>query len=125
MKGYLWVLGLTAGLVLLSAESAYGQCRAGGQARSAQTATATAAGTSAVGTGQVLTGPGSLYYDLMMQQQMQQAFAQQQQAIAMEKAAKAQAKYEQRLANAQKRRAAAATKLELERARRSMALAKQ
>ena len=114
MKSYLWVLGLTASLVLFSAGSALGQCRAGGggQAASTGTAAVSASGASAVGTGQLLTGPGSWYSDVMMQQQLQQAIAQQQYAMAVAKAQKAQAKYEVRLANAQKRRAEAGYKLE-------------
>lgn len=126
VKSYLWVLGLTASVVLLSAGSACGQCRAGrGQAASTGTAAVSASGSSAVGSGQLLTSPGSLYYDVMMQQQMQQALARQQQAIAMQRAQKAQANFEKRLANAEKHRAQAAYKREVERAARSNSLASQ
>jgi len=76
-----------------------------------------------VTSGQLLTSPGSLYYDMLMQQQMQQAIAQRQYAMAVARAQKAQAKHEIRLANAQKRRAEAASRSEIEKARRATALA--
>ena len=125
MKSHLWVWGIAVSLVLLSSGSVFGQCRGGGGQGASRATAAVAAGGASVGTGQLLTGPGSLYFDVMMQQQLQQAIAQQQYAIAVAKAEKAQAKYEVRLANAQKRRAEAAYKLEADRARRSTALARQ
>ena len=72
MKSYLWVLGLTAGLVLLSAGSTLGQCRAGGGGQS-RTANVAASGSPVVGTGQMLTGPGSWQYEVMMQFDIREA----------------------------------------------------
>ena len=130
MRTFVLILGL-AGLAFVPAVS-FGQCRGGGggtgttAAASSRTVGGNVSGTgSTLASGQLLTGPGSWHYDVMMQQQLEQTMAQQQYAIAMEQAAKAQAKFEQRLANAQKRRTEAAYKLEIDRARRSTALAKQ
>ena len=130
MRICLLILGLAGGLAMVPSVS-FGQCRGGvGGATAARGATSTGSGNVALpagasGSGQLLTGPGSWYYDVMMQQQLQQAMAQQQYAMAVAKAEKAQAKYEVRLANAQKRRAEAAYKLEADRARRSTQLARQ
>lgn len=125
MKSYLWILGVAASLALLSGGSAFGQCRGGGGQRASQATAAVTTGGTSVGTAQLLTGPGSWQYDVLMQQQLQQALARQQQAIALQKAKKAQAKFEKRLANAQKHRAEAAYKREVEIAKRSNALASQ
>jgi len=125
VKSHLWFWGIAVGLVLLSSGSAFGQCRGGGGQGASRATAAVSAGGASVGTGQILTGPGSLYYDMVMQQQQQQAMAQQQYAMAVAKAEKAQVKYEVRLANAQKRRAEAAYKLEADRARRSSQLARR
>lgn len=123
MKSYIWILGFAVGLALLSSGQAFGQCRGGGGQGGSRGNAVVSAGGASVGTGQLLTSPGSLYHDVMMQQQLQQAIARQQYAMAVAKAQKAQAKFEARLANAQKHRAEAAYKLEADRARRSTALA--
>jgi hypothetical protein len=125
MKRYLVILGIGAALALLP-QAAFAQCRGGGgQATAASGAVAMPTGSGVVTSGQLLTSPGSLYYDMLLQQQMQQAIAQRQYAMAVAKAQKAQAKYEVRLANAQKHRSEAAYKQEIDRARRSTALAKR
>ena len=124
MKSFLRILGIAAGLMLLSSGSALGQCAArGGQAASAAGSTAAVSGGAILGSGQILTSPGSWHYDVLMQQQMQAAMARQQQLIAIQKAAKSQASLERRLANAQKHRAQAAYKREVEITRRSQSLA--
>lgn len=129
MKTGILFAGLVAGFLVLPAIS-YGQCQARGASSGSTGTTASVAlprgnGTSVVTSGQLLTSPGSLYHDMLMQQQVQQAIAQQQYMLAAQKAAKAKAKFEVRLANAQKRRSEAAYKLEIDRAKRSTALAKQ
>lgn len=125
MKSHIWIVGFAVSLALLSSGQAIGQCRGGGGQGGSRGNAVVSAGGASVGTGQLLTSPGSLYHDVMMQQQMQQAAARQQYAMAVAKAQKAKAKYEARLANAQKHRAEAANKLEADRVRRSTALAKQ
>ena len=127
MKKYLVMFGLVVGLALLP-QVCLAQCRGGGGQSAAVASSGSVAlprGSGVVTSGQLLTSPGSLYYDMLVQQQMQQAIAQQQYAMAVAKAQKAQAKYEVRLANAQKRRSEAAYKQEIDRARRSTALARQ
>jgi hypothetical protein len=127
VKTFVLILGF-ASLAFVPVVS-YGQCRGGGTGAagaSSGTGTGTTTGTGGtVASGQLLTGPGSWYHDVMMQQQLQQAMARQQYAMAVAKAQKAQAKYEVRLANAQKRRSEAAYKLEADRARRSLMLAQR
>lgn len=129
MRICLLILGLAAGLAMVPS-AAFGQCRGGGGGATVAAGANGGSGNVVLpagvsGSGQLLTGPGSWYYDVMMQQQLQQALARQQYAVAVAKAEKAQAKYEVRLANAQKRRAEAASKLEADRARRSTQLARQ
>ena len=54
----------------------FGQCRGGGASvgTASGNATVSSGGSNrVVASGQLLTSPGSLYYDVMMQQQMQQA----------------------------------------------------
>lgn len=122
MKMFLALVVLVAALVALPASNAWGQCRAGGSGQGGGGAAQTALGSGGgVSTGQLLTGPGSWAYDVMLQQQAQAAYRQQQQAIAYAKAQKKQEKFARRLAAAEKHRAEALYKREFDRQARSLA----
>jgi hypothetical protein len=102
--------------------SAFGQCRGGGGGgQTAAVAATSGSGTTTVASGQLLTSPGSWAYDMMLQQQMQQAFQRRQFALAVQKAQEKQAKLAKRMANAQKHRAEQAYQREMDRQRRSLA----
>jgi len=89
-------------VVVLCAEGAWGQgCQSGGGGGGTTASTSVTAGGS---TGRILTGPGSLAYQLMVGQQVQAAYAQRQAIAAAQKAAKDQAYKEKAQAVARERR---------------------
>lgn len=99
-----------AGIALLllagiGAGEVFGQCAAGGGGGGMTGGTG---GTSVIVPtgGQLLTGPGSWAYDVIVQERMQRAYQQALYAQAVQQALADQAKKARRLANAQKRRAA-------------------
>jgi hypothetical protein len=99
-----------AGIALLllagiGAGEVFGQCAAGGGGGGTTGGTG---GTSVIVPtgGQLLTGPGSWAYDVIVQERMQRAYQQALYAQAVQQALADQAKKARRLANAQKRRAA-------------------
>jgi len=87
--GILFLAGVLAGNIALT-QSAFGQCRGGtvqgtGNAGTTGTTTSVLAGTSGLNGGaRLLTGPGSLAYDMMLQQAFMQQMAQRQTMLAMQ-----------------------------------------
>jgi hypothetical protein len=75
------LLGMTG---FLLAGTAYGQCRGGG-GQTPMSASVASQGRATSAGGQLLTGPGSLSYDMMAAQMMRQQFAQRQMMLAMQK----------------------------------------
>jgi hypothetical protein len=92
-------------LVVLCAEGAQGQGCQGGGGGGSTTATASTGGvTTSASSGRLLTGPGSLAYQLMLGQQIQAAYARRQAIAAAQKAAKDKARKEKSQAVARERR---------------------
>jgi hypothetical protein len=106
MRSISVLLCALAGMLVFS--PAYGQCRGGGASATAGTSAGgvSAGGLVATGGGSaLLTGPGSLAYDMMMAQAIQRQLAQRQYLLAMERAAEREQKLAQRRVLAERQRA--------------------
>lgn len=124
MKPFVYAGAISCALAVVPATDVVAQCRGrsgGGTAQTAAVAANSSSGGVVIASGQLLTSPGSWAYDVMQQQQLQQAAMQRQYALAVQKAQQREAKYARRLANAQKHRAEQAYQRERDRQRRSLA----
>ena len=91
MKALVLASAAALAMVAFCAEGAWGQgCQAGGGGGSTTTTSTASTGTSTASASgaRLLTGPGSLAYDVMMAQQLQSAYVKQQATAAALKAAK-------------------------------------
>ena len=94
------------------ADRAMAQCQGGGGGASAGSGTTTAAGLATTGGATLLTGPGSLAYDMNLVAARQRQLMQLQLLFAQQRAAERQANLAKRQYNAERTRAATAARRE-------------